>query len=75
MRTKETMNTSVGTNYASHTMSAREAFSRPATRDYRETYLLLSDFGISINQSEIPEFRFLHDLIRWRTAYIQAALA
>lgn len=67
MRTKEAANTSVGTDY---TMTAREAFSMPATSDYKETCLLLSDFGMSIQLSEIPEFRFKHDLIRWRRTVI-----
>jgi hypothetical protein len=67
MRTKESANISVGTDYI---MTSHEAFSRPVASDYKETCLLLSDFGLPIQLSEIPEFRFKHDLIRWRRTVI-----
>ncbi|NLZ91219.1 MAG: hypothetical protein GX918_04810 [Clostridiales bacterium] len=56
-------------------MSYAESVTPPTKADYRETRQILNDFCILVSAADIPKFPRMGDLIRWRTAYIQAALA
>lgn len=55
-------------------MANNETFARPTAKDYKDTRRLLSDFCIPIKDKEIPEFRYIYELIKWRTQIITTYL-
>ena len=51
------------------------ATSRPVNnRDISETIIILRDFGIPVDKTQIPEFKSLDLLINWRTKKIKSKL-
>lgn len=52
----------------------REMKSKPKHSDLRDTVSLLKDFGIKIEISDIPDFKSLFDLERWRSTKIKEIL-
>lgn len=54
-------------------LAMMEAYLPPSSYDYKETMLLLRDFGIS--SVTPPVFQTKNSLFHWRSRTIQAALA
>lgn len=47
---------------------------KPTIKDLKETIRLLEDFGIEMKIEEIPEFRNVAALSRWRVAIINSQI-